>query len=307
MDIFYWMWENLPFRQFVNPEKRVYWPYLALCLVYALIFILFSKNKFKTIRFSSWLSPSARVDYAIWAINSVLQVSILPLSFANGLLFAGKFNRFLVATFGYFDQNLFSPFWGLVLYSVAFVIISDFSRFGLHYLLHHNHFLSRVHKMHHSADVLTPITLFRSHPFEMLLGQIRYLVVYTLITGLFLYFANDYYEFPKILGVSFFIFVSNILGANLRHSNIPIGFGFLERFLISPKQHQMHHSKDYEMQNSNLGSFFSIWDILFSTWKPSKGIKKLEFGIKGQEKQSLWQELIYPFQKWRQDLSFRKN
>ena len=191
--------------------------------------------------------------------------------------------------------------WGIVWYSITFIVISDFSRFLLHYILHHNRFLSHLHKMHHSADVLTPFTLYRSHPLEMILSHIRYLVVYAVVTGIFLYLYNDFYEFPKLFGASFFIFISNILGANLRHSNIPIGFGWLERFIISPKQHQMHHSVDLSLQNSNLGSFLSVWDILFSTWKPSKNIGDIKFGIKEQHKQSLWEELVYPFVCWWQE------
>lgn len=298
MDIFYWIWNNLPFKEFLNPEKRIYWPYLTLCIFYALIYILFSKDKFKNIRLINWFSQSARVDYYIWLFNYFLQISILPLVFASALFFAGQFNHWLTDTFGFCNAKIFMSSWGIVWYSLVFVIASDFSRYGLHYLLHHNRFLAPLHRMHHSAEVLTPFTLYRSHPLEMILAHVRYLLVYSLTTGGFLYLYNDFFDSPKILGASFFVFISNILGANLRHSNIPIGFGWLERIIISPKQHQMHHSKDLSLQNSNLGSFLSIWDILFSTWKPSKGVGKIQFGVTEHGQQSLWKELGYPFVCW---------
>lgn len=306
MDIFYWIWGNLPFKEFLNPDKRIYWPYLILCVFYGLIFILFSKDK-KSIRFSSWVSKSAKVDYSIWLINYFLQISILPLVFANALYFSARVYHILTAIFGYCDYKIFMSNWGIMWYSLSFIIVSDFSRFGLHYLLHHNRFLSYFHKMHHSAEVLTPFTLYRSHPFEMILSHIRYLLVFSLITGVFLYLYNDFYEFPKLFGASFFIFISNIMGANLRHSNIPISFGWFERFIISPKQHQMHHSVDLSLQNSNLGSFLSIWDILFTTWKPSKDIREITFGIKEQQEQSLWKELIYPFNCWSSGIIKKSN
>lgn len=298
MDIFVSMWENLPFKQLLNPDKRIYWPYLAICFFYAVIFLLFSKDKFKNVGLHKWFSRSARVDYFIWTFNHILQISVLPLVFANALFFAGQFQRGLTEIFGVCSLKIFMTPWGIVWYSIVFVILSDLSRFGLHYLLHHNRFLAPVHRMHHSADVLTPFTLFRSHPLEMILSHIRYLLVYSITTGGFLYLFNDVFDFPKILGVTFFVFVSNVLGANLRHSNIPIGFGWLERIIISPKQHQMHHSVELPLQNSNLGSFFSIWDILFSTWKPSKGIENIEYGVKGHDHQSIWKELSYPFVCW---------
>lgn len=291
-----WILENLPFKQFVNPEKRIYWPYLLLCLLYAFLFIIFSKTKAK-IGLKHWFSASARVDYVVWIFNHVLQISVLPLVFANGLLFASKFYHWLNGTFWACTSTVFLSSWGIVWYSVAFVILSDFSRYGLHYLMHHNRFLWQIHRFHHTAEVLTPITLFRVHPLEMVLFHIRYLLVYSVVTGGFLYLYNDFFSFPQLFGASFFVFVSNILGANLRHSNIPIGFGVFERLLISPKQHQMHHSRELSMQRSNLGSFCAVWDILFSTWKSSKNVGYIHFGVMQQPQQSLWRELVYPFVK----------
>lgn len=295
MNSLYWVWDNLPFKQFMNPEKRIYWPYLSLCLFYALIFIIFSRSKNKKINLKQWFSPSAKVDYFLWVLNHFLQISLLPLIFASGFLFAGKFYHLLVEIFGHCTLNIFLSSWGVVWYSIAFIITSDFSRFALHYLMHHNRFLWSIHRLHHTAEVLTPFTLFRVHPLEMIIFHVRYLVVYSLITGGFLYLYNDFFDFPKLFGASFFVFISNILGANLRHSNIPIGFGIFERLLVSPKQHQMHHSVELSMQQSNLGSFLAIWDIMFCTWKPSKGVKNIVFGVTRQPKQFV--ELLYPIAK----------
>lgn len=298
MDQLHWLWTNLPFKEFLNPDKRIYWPYLALCLVYALIFMLFSRHRVKNTYVKSWFSASARIDYAIWIFNYFLQVSVLPLVFSNALFLAGKFYHFLTLTFGTCTHPVFSNTAGLVWYSIIFFLVTDFSRFGLHYLLHHNRFLAPLHRMHHSAEVLTPITLYRSHPFEMVLSHLRFLLVYSTITGAFLYMYNDYFEFPQLFGAGFFVIISNVLGANLRHSNIPIGFGWFERLFISPKQHQMHHSNELPLQNSNLGSMLSVWDMLFSTWMPSKNIGKISYGLAEQHEQSFWQELVYPFTKW---------
>jgi sterol desaturase/sphingolipid hydroxylase (fatty acid hydroxylase superfamily) len=225
-------------------------------------------------------------------------MTVLPLIFMNGIYFAGRVHFFLTEMFGICKIKMFMTSWGIVWYSLVFLIITDFSRFFLHYLLHHNKFLAPFHRLHHSAEVLTPITLYRSHPVEMLLSHVRYLIVYSSVTGVFLYLFNDFYDFPEILGASFFVFISNILGANLRHSNIPIGFGWMEKIFISPKMHQMHHSKDFALQSSNLGTLLSVWDRLFSTWKPSKNIEKIEYGIAGQTEQSFFKELYYPFEKW---------
>jgi sterol desaturase/sphingolipid hydroxylase (fatty acid hydroxylase superfamily) len=115
------------------------------------------------------------------------------------------------------------------------------------------------------------------------------------VTGLFIYLYRDVFDFPTILGASFFVFLTNILGGNLRHSHVPIGFGIFEKIFISPKQHQMHHSKELKFQNSNYGSFFSFWDKLFDTWKPSKSIQHIEFGIEEHKGQNVLKDLARPF------------
>lgn len=285
----------LPFDQLFEPNKRVYWPYLALCVVYALIFILFTGTKIKRWGMRDIFSKSSMIDGVAWGLNHLLQILVLPLLFTNSLGVASYVYKGMNNWFGDYSNTYFSANWGLVLYALTYFIFSDFTRFALHYLLHHNAFLWRLHRMHHTAEILTPLTFFRIHPFEMVITQIRFLLVHGVITGIFIYFFLEVYDFPKIMGASFFVFFTAILGGNLRHSHVPIGFGIFEKIFLSPKQHQMHHSKDPALQHSNYGSFFALWDRMFSTWKSSKGIKDIEFGVKQQEKQSLKDDLLFPF------------
>jgi sterol desaturase/sphingolipid hydroxylase (fatty acid hydroxylase superfamily) len=287
----------LPLDEFLNPNKRIYWPYLLLCIVYALLFLIFSKRKVRSLGFDYWFHPSAKVDYAVWFLNRFLQLTVVPLIFINSLQFASIVFHWLVSAFGEFHSTNLNLKWGAIFYALTFFIASDFSRFWVHYIMHKNRFLWNIHRMHHSAEVLTPITFFRVHPLEMLLGYLRFWLVHGIVTGIFLYVYYDVFSFPIIFGASFFVFFSNVLGGNLRHSHIPLGFGFLERFFISPKQHQMHHSKQIELQQSNYGSFFAFWDILFRCWKPSKGVEEIQFGINEQQKQSFSDELFTPIVK----------
>lgn len=293
MDVF----QYLPLHEFSNPNKRIYWPYLFLCVFYALIFFIFSKVKTKQFGIKYWFHPSARVDYAIWILNHILQLTVLPLIFINSLGLASILYRWMLSTFGEVHSTIFLSNYGAVFYTIVFFIVSDISRYALHYLMHHNKYLWNIHRMHHTAEVLTPITLFRVHPFEMALHHIRYLVVHSVVTALFIYLYHDVFDFVTILGANLFVIASNVLGGNLRHSHIPISFGWLERVFISPKQHQMHHSRQLKLQQSNYGSFFAFWDRMFSTWKSSKGIKAIEYGVADQPNQSLLKELFSPISK----------
>ena len=72
-----------------------------------------------------------------------------------------------------------------------------------------------------------------------------------------------------------------MMGANLRHSHVPLSYGRrLEQVLISPLQHQIHHSIAIEHQNRNFGSKFAIWDRMFGTLITAKQVElPLRFGV----------------------------
>lgn len=286
--------EYLPFDQFFDPNKRIYWPYLALSIVYAIGFLIFSRQKVY-LGWKYWMHPSALTDCIIWIGNHVIQVLVFPLLFISSLSFASVIYQRLQSFFGEANNLIFSNNWGIVFYSITYFLLSDLSRFILHYWMHHNEFLWRIHQMHHTAEVLTPITFFRVHPLEMVLFHLRFLLVHGLVTGLFIYLYKDVFDFPTILGASFFVFFTNILGGNLRHSPIPIGFGYLEKVFMSPKQHQMHHSRDLPLQQSNYGSFFAFWDKLFGTWRSSGSINNIEFGVSSRKGQDVFKDLTLPF------------
>src|SRR5690606_34693681 len=92
----------------------------------------------------------------------------------------------------------------------------------------------------------------------------------------------------------------HLLGSNLRHSHIWWSFGpTLSRILISPAQHQIHHSKAPQHWNRNYGEVFALWDWLFGTlYVPGPQREPLEFGIagtEGQEHDTLLKAYLVPF------------
>ena len=71
----------------------------------------------------------------------------------------------------------------------------------------------------------------------------------------------------EVLGVNAVAFVLNLAGSNLRHSHLWISFGPLEWLLMSPAQHQLHHSLETSGHGVNYGSFLSLWDVLARTFQ----------------------------------------
>ena len=76
------------------------------------------------------------------------------------------------------------------------------------------------------------------------------------------------------------LFIFNITVSNLRHSHVSIRYPrFLEFILISPAQHQVHHSIDPQHHDCNYGAAFAIWDYFGNSLQLSKESKNLRFGI----------------------------
>ena len=77
----------------------------------------------------------------------------------------------------------------------------------------------------------------------------------------FLFFFGAKAELVTVLGANAILFVFNTLGSNLRHSHVWITYGpVFERFLISPAQHQIHHSQHARDHGRNFGAVLALWD-----------------------------------------------
>lgn len=267
-----------PFDYLLSANYRIYWGFLLSNLFIAIIFLTFN-HKYRKINLSKklWLHKSALFDYGyFFVIFFIKTLFIAPLIFSVSSI-AIFINKSLQDNFGYYFSNMgYSTV--MIFFTISVFIASDFSRYMLHFAMHKFNFLWKFHKFHHQAKVLTPLTFYRIHPVESLLFGLRYSLVIGSVSGIFLYFFGSKISIIEVLGVNILQFIPNLF-ANLRHSHIPLSFGFLEGIFISPKQHQIHHDKKY--LNTNYGGILSIWDRLFKTIKYSKTTKnkKLSFGI----------------------------
>ena len=157
--------------------------------------------------------------------------------------------------------------------------MSDFTRYWLHRFLHTIPFLWEFHKVHHSAKVLTPITFYRVHPVENFLFGLRYSLSMGFVTGIFIYFFGAMIDIYTVVGVNVFLFIFSVFGANLRHSHVPFSYPkILENWLMSPKQHQIHHSRKHF--DKNYGGFVSIWDRVFGSLQLSNEVSVMKFGLR---------------------------
>ena len=130
--------------------------------------------------------------------------------------------------------------------------------------MHKIPFLWAFHQVHHSAEVITPLTHHRIHPFESWLYDMRGALVTGVVAGGFYWLFRGAVSDYTLLGVPALGFVCNVTTGNLRHSHVWLRFpSAVERWLISPAQHQLHHSLEPVHHGSNYGTWLAIWDRVF--------------------------------------------
>jgi len=277
-----------PLRFFLDPGKRIYWGYVFTAILIASLATTYQRRSFNPqsqllalTNLHYWFNRSTAVDYVLMFINSLIRTSLIIPALGARLSGALIVGAFLQVNLG--DVQIVSSSWLFVaiLFSGTLFLADDASRFFLHRAMHRWPLLWRMHKVHHSAIVLTPFTVFRVHPIESVVYSARGFLVFSLVAGIFIWLFKGRLTALELLGVDALGFIFNMAAANLRHSHVRLSFGPLEGIFISPTQHQIHHSVYH--QDVNFGSCFSVWDKFSGTLVRSRELssdKKLTFGLK---------------------------
>ncbi len=292
---------KMPFSFFVNPKKRIYILYIFTSLIMA--FYVYKKKKRENSFFyfllpkKVWLGKSAKVDYLLLFFNSFIKLIFIAPLLIIGLYIAFYTNEFLMRSFGIKTFPV-SKFTLLFLYTLTLTIVHDFASYVVHYLQHKIPVLWEFHKVHHSATELNPITQYRIHPLELIVNNLKAIIVIGLVAGIFDYLSVHRIDKLTFIGVNIFSFVFLTFGANLRHSHIKFTyFNFLEYFFISPFQHQIHHSDNPIHFDKNMGSKLAIWDWMFGTLVRSNEVSNIQYGLGNNQKDfsTFWQNIFSPF------------
>ncbi len=269
--------------------SRLSWPFLLASGLLLIAVLALSPNNTvlrgqarQLLNWRYWLNAQSAIDLAYTLLNSALKLFILvPLLASHTLATVWVINQLQLLAGSGPDWQL-TPLWMAGIFSIVFFVIDDASRFALHWALHNVPGLWHIHKIHHAAENLTPLTLLRVHPLEMALYYCRSLAVVAGVGGVFIYCFVGKVSAWDILGFNAFVFLFNALGANLRHSPVAVQFGALERWFISPAQHQLHHSSHPQHHNINYGSALAVWDRALGSWRSGVEAVDLRFGLTEQ-------------------------
>jgi len=271
-----------------RPALRVFPVYLAVAV--GIAFVLYKRSG-TSLSFREWAFParvyrheSNRVDAKLFVFGQMLELF--------GTFKLVVFTTAVAAA----TQNLLDPIAptlftvGPIVMTVAMVLAWDFTVYWVHRLHHEKGWLWPFHSVHHSAEIMTPVTVYRKHPIYDIFSRFSKGILGGIMQGLLLVFFTDSYALSTIAGVNAVYFVFNMVGSNFRHSHIWMSFGpVVEHVLVSPAQHQVHHSIELRHFNKNYGEVFAIWDWMFGTLYIATEQEPLEFGLSDRSGQRVEQ------------------
>lgn len=169
-------------------------------------------------------------------------------------------------------------------YMFAFFVIGDLIAYTTHYLQHKIPVLWEFHKVHHSAEVMHPISNFREHPIDNLFYKVALGAGYGAFIGLASNVLNYVPSMPAVFGVPLLMFLFNLMGYNLRHSHIWLRWpGMWSKVFPSPAHHHVHHSCHPDHFDKNFAFMFPVWDVIFGTYIMPEDNKDVKFGVAGMK------------------------
>jgi Fe(3+) dicitrate transport protein len=252
---------------FLDPASRTWWGSLLVSAAVAAIFWWRRRPDWRLSRLARLLlHPSSVLDIQLLLGGQLLGMLFTTSAVAASWLLATHAVRRLDALLGVPDPPALPDLAVSVLFSLTLFVCWDASRWLLHWLLHRVPRLWQLHQVHHSATILTPLTFHRLHPLESLLYQLRGVLVTGSVTAVFFWLFRAAAVDLTLLGVSAIGLVLNMATGNLRHSHVWLRFPApIERWLLSPAQHQLHHSALSAHHDANYGTWLAVWDRLAGT------------------------------------------
>lgn len=243
-------------------------------------------------------SPSTQADIGFLFFNV----------FVFGVAFGWAILSYQVLTNGIIGGmvTLFGPaapaaipgFVSSAILTVMLFLAYEFGYWFNHWLSHRVPMLWEFHKVHHSAEVLTPLTNFRVHPVYALIFANILAVTTATANGLGKYWLGDTAYQYALNDTNVILVVFIHVYVHLQHTHIWIAFrGLLGRLFISPAHHQVHHSDNPKHFNKNYGSCLAVWDWMFGTlYIPEKEREPLNFGVEeNPHAHTVRGEIVEPF------------
>ncbi len=291
-----------PFKHFVDPNDRMSYIYLISALFVAVASYIVAEARKGTLQPAGlirWLLPrdvlmhrSAQVDFAFFFVNRVLRAAIYGSILVFSPAVATVTTAVLTTIFGPAGPGYASSVGWSILTTLIIAAVLDFTLWFAHYMFHVVPFLWDYHKVHHSAEVMTPITAARMHPVEEISDSVVTAVTVGVAYATLSYFWGEAARELTIFQTNIVLALFFLAAFNLRHSHVWIRYPYwLQHVFICPAQHQIHHSIEKRHWDKNMGFVFSVWDWMAGTLYAPKGKEEITYGLGTEEDGGTWHSL----------------
>lgn len=227
-----------------------------------------------------WSRESVHADIKLLVLSVVLMPPVAAALVISSNSVAMVVSAALRNIFGAFEPSDCCSLSLRLLATVILFLAYEIGYFVDHYLKHRVPFLWELHKVHHTADVLTPLTNYRNHPIDNIVFGYMLSIFIGGASGVIAWLFGQKVEIFAVDGknILFLIFLWTI--GHLQHSQFWIPFrGVWGHLILSPAHHQIHHSSDPLHFNRNIGSVLAIWDWMAGTLEiPSEKNPRLAYG-----------------------------
>jgi len=204
------------------------------------------------------------------ANDSVNSLSVGTLSTTFGYftnLLPAIILAYILQNLSLFDVDLawfdFSP-GGILLWALA-LLAFDFCYYWAHRFGHEISVLWAAHAVHHQSEDYNLSTALRQTSTGFLFSWVFYLPLF-------------------LLGMPFEVFVTvNALDLIYQfwvHTQLVGKLGWLDRVLVTPSNHRVHHAQNAMYIDKNYGGILILWDRMFGTFQEELDDQPVIFGVR---------------------------
>ncbi|WP_131536581.1 sterol desaturase family protein [Pedobacter nototheniae] len=236
--------------------QNLLWPLIPFLLLFEIIRAAFYK-RFKIEEY--------KIPFLVFVLNRFISnfISIAVVGLCIGLL-----SRWAIFT------TTFTWYWLIYGY-----IVWELSHFVYHFLGHKVRVLWCLHSTHHAPQQMNMSVNFAHFFLEAPYADLIRTSICVLLG------VN-----PTLL--FFIMFIDGIWGSfiHIGENVIKDGrLGFLNRILLTPSHHRVHHAKNPLYMDTNFCNLLNIWDHVFKTYQDEREDITIEYGItREMNPNSLW-------------------
>lgn len=258
--------------------EGMFWAFLPVFAL-LILFLILLEQKFSLRRKTQLLLPRLIINLSLSILSYLIVLFVIfpAQSKTLEITIANNFGLVNLINLPSFPSALF-----------AFLLM-DLAFYYWHRLNHIIPFLWRFHNIHHFDPDLDVTTAFRFHFIEIGFSTLFRIIQISLI---------------GISPLVFFIYETAFTANTIfQHSNIKLPIKLeriLNKIIVTPRMHGIHHSNYKEETNSNYSTVFSFWDRLHKTITLNIPQSEIKIGVPGYSDKSdnkLINVLTHPFRK----------